>query len=109
MPFVRYAASTTKYQGTSFVRTLTRKDGEPWASTHSSDWVLVDEYGVTIATGNLIKVNIDLGLRLEVHDSETTDLKGLHKLFVYLHDSDNTTLSDIIMEYSITFKTIAAT
>ena len=71
MSFVRYIGADTKYQGTSFVRTLTRKDKEVWETKHSSDWKLVDEDKLTVATGVCPKVNGDLGFYLEVPDTET--------------------------------------
>ena len=106
MSFKRYIGADTKYQGTAFIRTLTRKDKQPWDSTHSSNWKLVDEDEVTILTGDLTKVNGDLGFYLEIADEDTVALEGIYLLVAYLEDSTSTSADDIMMEYTLAYNRV---
>ena len=109
MSFVRYIGADTKYQGTSFVRTLTRKDGATWGATHTSAWSLVDPNNAIVTSGTCDKINGNLGFYLEIPDTETVALVGNYLLVAYLYDSDNTDLSDIIMEYTLVYNEVRAT
>ena len=106
MSFVRYIGADTKYQGTSFIRTLTRKDKLAWAPTQTSHWELVDENEVAVLSGTLTKVNGDFGFYLEIADEVTTSLEGAYLLVAYLEDSSNTAADDIMMEYTIVYNKV---
>lgn len=108
MSFQRYIGADTKYQGTSFIRTLTRKDKLVWAPTHTARWVLVDDTEAIILSGTLDKVNGDFGFYLEMADEDTVALEGVYLLVAYLEDSSNTSADDIIMEYTLVYNPVKA-
>ena len=106
MSFKRYIGADTKYQGTSFIRTITRRDELAWKPEHTSVWELVDKNSIVVATGNLVKVNGDLGFYLEISDTQTVALDGTYLLVAYLYDSSNTDADDIIMEYTLVYREV---
>ena len=64
MAFKRYEGASTEYQGTSFTRTLIRKDNGIWESNNIGDWKLVDGNSTTVAFGDMVKVNDDFTVKI---------------------------------------------
>lgn len=109
MSFKRYDGASTEYQGTSFTRTLIKKDKTPWENTNIGDWKIVNELGATVASGNLEKVNSDYGLKFEVNEEDTVDLLDGYLLVAYLRDSVNAGFSRIIAQYALVYNEVKAT
>ena len=108
MSFVRYIGADTQYQGTSFIRTLVRKDKQIWETKHSSDWTLVDVNENIVASGTCDKINGDLGFYLEIPDTDTETLEGSYLLVAYIYDSTDADLTDIFMEYTLVYNKVVA-
>ena len=108
MSFKRYEGASTEYQGTSFTRTLIKKDETAWESNNIGDWKMVDEDGITVASGSLTKVNSDFGFEFEVDEEDTTSLLGTYLLVAYLRDTVNSSFARIIAEYVITYNEVKA-
>ena len=108
MSVKRYIGASTEYQGTSFTRTLIRKDKTAWLSNNVGDWIMVDVGGVTVANGALEKVNSDFGFKFEVNEEDTTNLVGTYLLLSFLKDTVNVGFSRPLAEYTIVYNEIKA-
>jgi len=103
MAYYQHTGSKTEYQGESFTKTIYKENGEAWGNNELANYELVGTTGVQEATGNLTKVDSDLGLTFEIPDTETAALTGNYKLLVHLTDSIVTTFDDIFVEIDITY------
>ena len=106
MAYVKYEGADTKYQGTSFTRTLTKKDGSLWASNETATYKMVDSDGTEVDTGILVKSVDNTGLIFEVGKTTTATFLGEYKLVVYLEDTVNLEYSEAIAKYTITYTDI---
>lgn len=107
MAYVEYKGASTQYTGTSFTRTLVKKDGTIWEATESAYFSMVDtETGGEVTNDLLTKSGDNLGLILEVGKSMAQSLVGRYKLLVYLEDSVNTQRSEVLAEYIINYEEI---
>ena len=109
MSFKRYEGTATEYQGTSFTRTLIKKDKIAWTAENIGYWKMVDGLGVSVASGTLEKVNTDFGFKFEVNEEDTVALLGSYLLVAYLKDTVNLGFSRIIAEYVIVYNEVKAT
>ena len=88
---------------------MIKKDKTAWLSNNIGIWKLVDGEGLTVANGDLEKVNSDFGLKFEVNEEDTITLLDTYLLVAYLKDTVNTGFSRIIAEYNIVYNEVKAT
>ncbi len=109
MGFVKYVGILTEYQGESLSKSLFKEDGSEWGATIGGVYSMTDENGDEVASGSLVRGGDNLSLSFTIGKTETASLDGRYLLLVSLTDSNDTEYSDVIAEYTITYKNKKAT
>ena len=107
--FIKYEGAATEYQGESFTKTLAKRDATAWDITDEANYVMKDQDGATIDSGNLTKVNSDFGFKFEISKTVTAPILGTHIVLVYLTNTGNLDFADVIAEYVIVYNEVKAT
>ena len=109
MDYIKQIKQRSEYQGESLDTTISRGDGTPWADTETAEYKIYNTTGTIVSSGNLTKSSDGKQFRLFVGTDETKDLSGRYKLLVWIKDSNDTEVNDVIAEYNIEYKPRRAT
>ena len=90
--------------GESFSREITRRDGKPWGDTATATYKMVDLSGTVIATGTLEKSSDGKMFSLLIGKSVTENLEGEYRVYVFLQDTANPEINELIAQHAITYK-----
>jgi len=106
MPFIKHISKADKYQGESFTKTLGRGDGSVWASNEKVNWQLFDPNGGAVGTlTDAILSGDDLTYTVKIPKTTTTAFDGVYLLLVYVIDTGDADINDVIAEYRLNFMT----
>ena len=111
MGFVKHTGSKTKYQGTSFTRSIeaTTKDennvvsSRAWEDNEVGNYEMTDKDGNVVSSGDLMKSADKLSLTFTVPDSTTTSFLGKYLIIAYLTDTADEDINEEIAEYNMTY------
>ena len=92
-----------EYQGESFYRELGKSDGSIWSSTESTYCELLRRSGGITYTIPLNRSSDHKRMLLEIPASVTTPIVGQYLLLVYLLDSLDPEIKDVVAEYKIEY------
>jgi len=109
MAYVEYYKEETEYQGESFIKSLYKKTKQIWDINEVGTYTLTDTFGSVLLNGNLVKSADKLSLTVALGSTDTASLLGVYKLLVYLEDTVNSELKDVLAEYKITYIETKAT
>lgn len=109
MAVERYDGASTEYQGTSFTRTLIKKDKTIWSATNIGTFVLIDSTGAELISRPMNLVDSDLGLKFLLTQTDTAGLSGRFDLIAYLTDSVDTDIKEILAYYTLSYNELKAT
>lgn len=109
MAYVEKNGNYTQYQGQSFSRALTKESGAIWEANETAYLTLTDSSNNEVLRRNLGKSVDNLSFYLLVGTGDTTELDGSYNLIVYVEDSNNSELNDVIADYKMRYITKKAT
>ena len=108
MSVERYEGAGTEYQGTSFTRTLIKKDKTAWDITDEANWILFDPAGAETLTGDLTKVNSAFGLKFILTQTDTATLLGNYILVAFLTNTGDAYINEILAYYTLYYNELKA-
>ncbi len=103
MGFAKFYANTLEFQGTSFSKAISRKDGEVFDSKYSAEYEVRDENNELKSDDDLTRSGDDKSFIFEIPETDTTDWLGNYKLVVYLLDSTNAAFKRPIYENNMEY------
>ena len=101
MAVVTYEGAGTEFQGTSFERTIVKKDGTDWDATHVGTLVLIDDDGVELISRTM--VIDDGGFQLTLTQTETLTLSGNYILAAFLTDAVDLDKKEALVIYILNY------
>ena len=104
MGYVKYESTSTEYQGESFAKSIQKENNATWDANDTAEYEMTDSSGTVVSSGSLTKSGDSLSFALFVPNTDTASLEGIHLLLVYLTNSVDATISDVIAEYRINYK-----
>ena len=108
MSYTKFVGVANEIKGTSFTRSIYREDNGDWDVNETARYSIYDCNGTEVANGQLTKPDTKT-LLLVVSKNVTSALDdGNYLLLVYLENTTQPDLSEIIAEYRITWKAPSA-
>ncbi len=104
MGYVKVFGSKTLYQGQSFSKSLTKKDGSIWESNEVGDFEMFNSDGTVVSSGSLVKSGDNLSLTFTIPDDDTASLVGAHTINADLTDTVDDAIRIPLAEYDMTYK-----
>lgn len=92
-----------EFQNESYYRTLYREDRTAFDAEESAFYELITRHGRVVSTGVCQKSVDSTAFELRVPDTATGSLLGPYLLLVYLKDSRDPRIKDVIAEYRIEY------
>lgn len=108
MLYIEYEGASTELQGTSFNRTLGKKDKSVWESNNTAVYVLKDSTGATVLNNSVPKTADNLGFSVDIGYDDTEALSGEYILVIYLTDTIDLEFKVPIGIYILTYSEISA-
>lgn len=108
MAYGKKTGKSIEYQGESFTKSLTKEDGTAWEDNEIALFVLIDNKGLEVTTGSLVRSIDLLSLTFLLGKTQTTSLFGIYRLLVYLSDSVITEMNYVIAEYRLDYRKITS-
>lgn len=102
--YVKITKSIIEYSGESVNKPISKESGLIWTANEEANYIMYDNLGATISTGDLTKSVDNLDLNLAVPYTDTEGLEGTYVLLVFLIDTIDLGYKNIIAEYRITYK-----
>lgn len=105
MAYVKITKSLTEYQGESFTKSLYKKNRTEWSSEEIATYTMTDKDGNEITNGSLTKSTDNMSITIQIGKTITTSLEGKYKILIYLGNTNDSEISDVIAEYNVTYIT----
>lgn len=104
MPFIKHISKAVEYPGESFTKTLGKGNGGAWSDTEGANYEMFNSEATLVSSGGLAKSADDLTMTFTVPQADTAALDGNCLLLVYLTDTADPTMNDVIAEYHMEYR-----